>query len=93
MDLADPPSRTSPRPKFVPCAVCGKRVKVKPAGPLPLYCSNAHKQAAFAAKQPKVAKPKVAKVSLEERVAVRVVEMLIERGVITLPPKSEPEQK
>jgi hypothetical protein len=81
------------------CVQCDKRVKVKAAGPLPMYCSGACKQAAFQSKQPKPEpKPKEPKVSLEERVAMRVYQMLLDTNVITrvdapLPPKREPDQE
>ena len=93
MDLADT------RPKFLHCAGpnCGKRFKVKPRGAIGLYCSDTCKAATFRAKQPKpepkLRVPKPPKPSLEERVAVAVVELLIERGVITFPPEPEPDQK
>jgi hypothetical protein len=87
MDLA-------PRPRTVKCARCNRSIKVAKTGRLPLYCSSACKQAAFYATNPKPLRPKP-KPSLEERVAERVLQLLIDRNVITpveMPPKSEGEQ-
>jgi hypothetical protein len=92
MDLSDTGPRASPRPKFLPCVQCGRRVKVRGAGPLPMYCSGSCKQAAFKLRQPKPEpKPKQPKVPLEERVAQRVLQLLIDRNVVT-PVKPEGEQ-
>jgi hypothetical protein len=93
MDLADPPL-ISPRPKFVPCAFCGKRVKVKAAGPLPMYCGNAHKQAAFQQKL-RLMRPEPPAPTRDE-LAIRIWEVLTEFGLVTgeMPPakpKPEPE--
>jgi hypothetical protein len=88
MDLA-------PRPRTVKCARCNRSIKVAKTGRLPLYCSSACKQAAFYAMNPKATKPKP-KVPLEERVAARVYQMLVDANVVTpveMPPRRKPEHE
>jgi len=84
-----------PRPRTVKCARCNRSIKVAKKGRLPLYCSSACKQAAFYAMNPKPTKPK-RKVSLEERVAARVYQMLVDTNVVTpveMPPRRKPEHE
>ena len=100
MDPADISHRTGPRPKFLHCAVCSKKFKVKPQGVVGMYCSPKCKAAAFQMKvkltRPE-REPKQPKPSLEERVAQRVLQLLLDTNVITkadMPPtKPEPDQK
>ncbi len=87
MDLA-------PRPRTVKCARCNRGIKVAKTGRLPLYCSSACKQAAFYAMNVKP-KPQQPKMSLEDRVAERVYQMLVDRNVISpvsMPPRPVGEQ-
>jgi hypothetical protein len=87
----------SPRPRTVKCIRCKRSIKLKGTGRFPLYCSGACAQAAFRAMHPKPKVPVQPKLPLEERVAARVYQMLIDSNVITpvdqpVPPKQEQEQ-
>ena len=102
MDLTDTSPHTGPRPKSLRCARCNKWFKVKPVGAIGMYCSGKCKQAAFQMKvrltRPKPEpKPKQPKVSLEDRVAQRVLQLLIDTNVVTPtdlpPPKPKPDQE
>ena len=100
MDLSDASPHTGPRPKSLRCVQCNKWFKVKPVGAIGMYCSGKCKQAAFQMKvrltRPKP-EPKQPKVSLEERVAQRVLQLLIDTNVVTPtdlpPPKPKPDQE
>jgi hypothetical protein len=98
MDPSDTSYRVGPRPKFLHCAVCSKRFKVKPKGVVGMYCSGACKAAAFQMRvrlSRREPKPKEPKPSLEERIAERVVQLLIDRNVVTpvAVPLREPDQE
>ena len=100
MDISDTSPHTGPRPKSLRCVQCNKWFKVKPVGAIGMYCSGKCKQAAFQMKvrltRPKPEpKPKQPKVSLEDRVAMRVYQMLLDSNVIVPvdKPKPEPEDE
>jgi hypothetical protein len=79
------------RPRTVRCARCNRSIKVAKTGRLPIYCGNSCKQAVFNALNPKPPKPQQPKLSLEERVAMRVYQMLVDSNVVV--PVNQPKPK
>jgi endogenous inhibitor of DNA gyrase (YacG/DUF329 family) len=79
------------RPRFIRCASCNMKVTVAEAGRIPVYCSNACRQLAFARNA------RGTKVSAEDRQRLLMWELLQDAGVVPAemppPPRSKPEQK
>jgi endogenous inhibitor of DNA gyrase (YacG/DUF329 family) len=77
------------RPRFIRCASCNKKVTVAEAGRIPVYCSNACRQLAFARNT------RGTKVSAEDRQRLSMWELLQDAGVVPAdtppPPKRKPE--
>jgi hypothetical protein len=87
MDLADIPQR----PKTVRCLKCKRRVPVKPAGRIPVFCSPSCRQAIFR-KRSRMPKPPA---PARDELAIRMWEMLTEFGLVSgdlPPPKPEGER-
>lgn len=91
MDLA----AIAPRPRTIRCVRCNRSIKLAKTGRLPRYCSKACKQAVFYRLHPK-RKPNVPKVPMEDRVAQRVWQMLLDAKIVpadkSLPSKRMTEQ-
>jgi hypothetical protein len=72
---------------------CGKKFAIKPVGRVRYYCSPACKQSVFD-KVTRLTEPKVPRLPLEERAALRVWQMLIDANVVPAdtppPPRREP---
>ena len=88
MDLAVIP----PRPRTVRCRCCNRSIKVAKVGRLPTYCGSACKQRAFVATHPNWKPNRPKKASIDDRVAMKVWQMLLDAKVIaadTPPPGPE----
>lgn len=86
MDLAD----LGPRPRTVRCLKCGKRVRVKPLGGIPMYCSASCRQHVFRKRH---RQPKPMPMTDAEYHRRQLWEALVEFGLTKGPMPPKPKQE